>query len=507
MSAPKAKEPLPEEPSPGFIGLGGELLEECWNPKTGKAYFYYQGINLAFPDPVRREISWIGDGRDVNLVPIVDDMVTKGAILLPQEPLTYGDELSLYRSIRSFIYRWVDIDDRNLDILALFTMLTWLYDKARSLPLISIRGGAESGKSRLGETLGQISYRCIKTSGCGSYSALFRSADRWQGTIYVNESDLTRSDEDAQIVKYLNCSYEAGSTFQKTDINTLKVQCFRSFGPRILTSRKSFNDDGLESRCLVIPMRPMKRDDIPFNLDQSFYDEALELRNKLLMFRFKNYGRYGVDASIRFPSIGPRLNQILQPLASLAKLISDEIYASIKELAAGFEDRLVADRAESPDGLIIRAYFRLESRGELPTSTAISEEVRAIGGSDIKPNAVGRRMTALSIPKIASSDGRNRFYRIEEGERPTLIRKYLPRDERLELGFPDASNGSSTSIGVDAPSDESDIFEASRRSGIPDTADRTDGFDSSGKSFGNEVMSMEQTEEEGEVLLIVEQTC
>lgn len=468
-----------KECSPGAVFSDGGILEQCWDRVHQKAYFYYLSVNPSFSAPEKVDSKWDSD-RGLELFPFTDDLVTKGGILLPTMPSEYGTEKALHASVRSFIHKWVDIDDQDLDLLALYAMFTWLYDKAPALPFVSIRGGAESGKTRLGEAVHQICYRSIGTNGCGTLSALFRNLDRWRGTAFINEADMDRTGESAMIVKYLNGSYESNGRFQKTNPNTLETQCFRSFGPRILASRKGYEDDGLESRCLVFKMRPMRRTDIPFNFDDSFYVTALEIRNQLLMFRFRNYARFKVDSSIKFDRIGPRLNQILQPLATLAKMISPEVFEKLADLTESLEERLVLDRAESPDGLAIRAYFRIAARGELPTSTAISEEIADMGDA-ISPNKVGRIMSSLSVRRVTAKDGRSKCYYVEDDRRLELARKYVPRDEWEELGLSDGSDNSDRKTGMGSQSggllsgpDSLDRFDELGENLLPDDSDTPD---------------------------------
>ena len=86
--------------------------------------------------------------------------------------------------------------------------------------------------------------------------------------------------------------------------------------------RGDFEDAGLESRFITEEMDGRGlRTDIPINLPLSFRDEALALRNKLLMYRFQNWGRYVPSEKLVDRSIEPRLNQIFVPLLSI---IDDE---------------------------------------------------------------------------------------------------------------------------------------------------------------------------------------
>jgi len=67
--------------------------------------------------------------------------------------------------------------------------------------------------------------------------------------------------------------------------------------PKNLATRKPYTDKATESRCITEVMKGTTREDIPVNLDDDFFIEAEGLRNKLLMWRFKNY--YKIDLKRR----------------------------------------------------------------------------------------------------------------------------------------------------------------------------------------------------------------
>ena len=59
-------------------------------------------------------------------------------------------------------------------------------------------------------------------------------------------------------------------------------QAFQVFGPKIVATRSSYEDKGLESRFITEQMGGRRlRHDIPINLPATFTDEVRELRNKL----------------------------------------------------------------------------------------------------------------------------------------------------------------------------------------------------------------------------------
>ena len=93
---------------------------------------------------------------------------------------------------------------------------------------------------------------------------------------------------------------------------------YQVFGPKIVATRGGYDDRGLESRFITEQTDGRNlRADIPINLPSAFEEEALALRNKLLLYRFEHWGRYKPNANLVDPSIEPRLNQIFVPLLSI----------------------------------------------------------------------------------------------------------------------------------------------------------------------------------------------
>ena len=62
---------------------------------------------------------------------------------------------------------------------------------------------------------------------------------------------------------------------------------------------------------------------IPLNLDGDWKRKAQELRNKLLMFRFRSFGRQQIDPALIDRSIEPRLAQLFGPLLSVIETPKD----------------------------------------------------------------------------------------------------------------------------------------------------------------------------------------
>ena len=413
---------LRPKPTPGFQTPNGIIIEEVLIEHTPSFMVFSKG------GAQKASLVLWGDRY---FKPIEDELVQKGAISLPSGIEEFGSEAELIDELLAFFKRYVDADETYMKLAVVYVLTTWVYDRCPVMPIINLRGPSETGKSRFGEVMRHVCYRGMRASGVLSFSSLFRNAERWKGTLYINEADFGKSTEESLIVKYLNERYEFGGFVWRTDPETLKSNVFGAYGPTILVTRKGFLDDALESRCIAIYMDQTERADIPLNYPPEFYREAEGLRNKLLAFRVKHLVGFNVDTKLRFPGIGPRMNQVLQPMASLARSVSPELYEFIEGIAGKLYERVVEERAHSFDGFIVRAYIELRIEGkEGITAGDISDRIKESFGFDLDSRAVGRRLVPLGFAKRRTGVRGQRLIHIENKKIRRLICRYLPRDER-----------------------------------------------------------------------------
>jgi hypothetical protein len=132
--------------------------------------------------------------------------------------------------------------------------------------------------------------------------------------------------------------------------------------------------------------------DIPRTLDENFYSGAESIRNKLLMWRLKNYFEPIERREDIIEGIHPRLNQIVMPLLSIIK--DEAIRNHLKTFIVKYNTDLVADRGLSWESDIVFAILKLEhemGKSEI-TVKQITEEVNReidIGDDTLQPRKVG----------------------------------------------------------------------------------------------------------------------
>jgi hypothetical protein len=250
-----------------------------------------------------------------------NNLIKNEVVLLPSEPRIYGSEDQLVADVRQFIHRYVDLSPTFEQVATYYVLLSWLYDAFNDLPYLRLRGDYGSGKTRALLTIGSLCYKAFFASGASTVSPLFHTLNAFRGTLIFDEADFRFSDERAEIVKILNNGNVRGMPVLRTMMNRQREfnpQAFQVFGPKIVATRGRYDDKALESRFITEEMgaRPL-RTDIPINLPNSFKDEARELRNKLLLYRFHRRHEVKLDESLVDLRLEPRLNQILLPLLSV----------------------------------------------------------------------------------------------------------------------------------------------------------------------------------------------
>src|SRR5665213_2388148 len=295
-----------------------------------------------------------------------NNIIKNDVVMLPSEPAEYGTKEILLADIQHFLHRYLDISPTFEAIVSHYVLFTWVYDAFNEVPYIRFQGDFGTGKTRALLVLGSVCYKAFFASGASTVSPLFHILDAFRGTLILDEADFRFSDEKAEIVKILNNGNVRGIPILRTMMNRQREfnpQAFQVFGPKIVATRSSSDDKGLESRFITEEMGPRKlRPDIPINLPAAMKEEARELRNKLLLYRFHRRFETKLDESLIDPKLEPRLNQILVPLLSVVG--DPKLREDLRSVAAEAQAGLVAER-----GLLVEAQV-LEILAEL---MAISE--------------------------------------------------------------------------------------------------------------------------------------
>jgi hypothetical protein len=337
--------------------VGGQLFELIYQPPAdagigtgdpaggGKTLFAVRRADGTIE--TAPHLDW--DGIRYAPIPPCSRILSQNVVLFPS---SLGEELplsNLIGRIQAMIHKYVDLDASYELISSFYVLLSWLFDCFNTVPYLRALGDAGTGKSRLIQVVGAMCYRPTFVSGAATTSPIFRILNRYHGTLILDEGDFGRSDEAADIVKILNTGYQRvqGTVLRSGDRDTgFEPEVFCVYGPKVIATRKRFDDVALETRCLTKEMgAPTRRLDIPRDLALRFWtEEAPAIRADLLMYRLRFWRREieltGVDFDV---SVEPRLAQVIGGLLTVAA--GDEnVCADIRGFVTAYNRQLIDER-------------------------------------------------------------------------------------------------------------------------------------------------------------------
>ena len=326
-----------------------------------------------------------------------NSLIRHRVVLLPSAPEEYGSAEGLLSAIEGYLYRYIDLTPSFAKVATHYVLLTWLYDAFEELPYLRFQGDYGTGKTRALLTLGSLCYKPFFASGASTVSPIFHTLDAFRGTLIFDEADFRFSDEKAELVKILNNGNVRGMPVLRTVLNRnreFNPRAFQVYGPKLVAMRGTYDDRALESRFLTEEMgRASLRSDIPINLPPEHRQEALHLRNQLLLYRFRNLHREKPDPSLVQQGLEPRLNQVLVPLLSVME--TEGAREDLRRLAYGTFSKLAVERGLSVEAQLLSVVREMSKGADKPSLplAQLTERFRAEHGSDydrhISPRWIG----------------------------------------------------------------------------------------------------------------------
>ncbi len=459
------------------IFKNGDMVESCYDPMTGESFFMHW---IEAQQRAEKILQIIDPSSTEKLIPLRDKNVTSGLMLLPSGTEEYGSIADLVKDISALIESWVDFPPGMSGYFCMAVLQTYVYEKCPALPINDFRADSGAGKTRALEVAAHISYRGYRAGGASTYAALVRLIDIWKPTLCLNENDLGLSDMTSPYAKMLNERTDPRGAvllnIPGSDGGWVPTP-FLVFGPTLMTTRQPFSDNALESRCVHFRMTETERDDILLNLPYpkesspdapQFITQAASLRNKLLLFRFRNLSLMQNDYRLVVPKVRKRTLQVMQPMLSLVKSLEPDLFPEIVSMLQEMDREGNEANYDCEVGHIIRALYNLECGDEgrdpdrTPSSKKIAGKIEEMFGDKISSVTVGRHLSGLGLKQ---KRGRERGWSLGDGKkRDKILTKYCP-----EYNLGDYSTGCSS---LDNPN----YF------GGPDTGNLTETTEKSGNS-------------------------
>jgi hypothetical protein len=467
--ANKHAKPKKSVPAVSGVFADGVILETVYQPnqqQTAFVLWQHDGWTLEkrfCPEPDRYLVPYSA----------TNNLIQHHVVLLPSEPEEYGSEEALIHEIQAFIHRYVDVSPLFEKIASYYVLLSWVYDAFNELPYLRLRGDPGSGKTRFLLTVGSLCYKPIFASGASTVSPLFRILDAFRGTLIIDEGDFRQSDERAEIVKILNNGNARGFPVLRTEVSSkgeFNPTAYAVFGPKLIATRGFFEDRALESRCLTEEMGQHRlRDDIPINLLVNYKEEALHLRNKLLLFRFRKLHAHTPGEHLVDRTIEPRLNQVFVPLLSI--IPDPGAQRDIRELARHYHQELMTERSMDMEAQILEIIRDMLASPHQPRLTV--KEITS-WFIDLHGDGYERKITTKWIGSLIrkrlnlQTQKSHGVFIIPLSEKPKLDRLY----EKYGVGAKEADAGDTT--------EEESLPVVSQRVDLGDLGDIERGYASEG---------------------------
>lgn len=410
-------------PTPSAVLSDGTVVEMVYEPDTRRSLF------VCYLDNAWRLEERVQISPSEFLFPYSPDnnLLKHDVVLFPSQVEEYESEEQLVSEIQSFIHRYVDVSPLFEKIASYYVLFTWVYDSFNELPYLRVRADFGSGKTRFLLTVGSLCYKPI-FAGASTVSPLFRILDAFQGTLVIDEGDFRLSDEKAEIVKILNNGNARGFPVLRSEVtpnHEFNPTAYSVFGPKLIATRGFFQDRALESRCLTEVMGQERlREDVPINLPFSHKQEALSIRNKLLLFRFRNLHKHKTADTLIDRTIEPRLNQLFIPLLSIIE--DPAAREGLKELARKINRDLIADRGMDTEAQILEVIRDLIASDDAKLSVKdITDRFIVLYGSDYERKITAKWVGLIVRRKLGlKTQKSNGVFVIPRSEEPKLARLY-----------------------------------------------------------------------------------
>lgn len=405
-TAGSGEEERTQEVAGGYFG--GWLLEMTYDPAKKKTALAYRDPDGKIGQAAFLEI----EGVTYSPLP-PDDLILQEVVVLPSGLGQGLSESQLVARVVDLLHRYYLIDPFYEKLIAYYVLFTYHFDSFRNLVYLRGLGEYGSGKSQLMMIVGYCSRKLIKLTGAASEASIFRTLHLYKGTLLIDEADKVSSDTDDPFTKILNTGNQKGlPVVRMRELSGGKYapEAFDVFGPKLITTRRRFDDDALESRCLTIEtikraMGELVARDIPTELDQAFFDEAAELRNELLLWRLRTWQpQREIERGLVDVMVQARLNQVMNPIK---QIVSDPaVREDITALARGYQQRMVTEKSMTLESKVLQALIQIKLGAPITKDK---------DGKEIAPYL---DFSMGNVAKVANAiiDAENADGEVEEGE-------------------------------------------------------------------------------------------
>jgi len=450
---------IPQIATSGFVDFNTNKLYEqvytgqfvCLNDDN-KTYTYHKDVTVNDKDGLP---AW-------SFIPMNNKVTKIKAIPLPMAPVEYNTTEMLVSNIDAFIYKYLDVSERFRKMSSWYIVMTWVKEHLNTINYLRALGCFGWGKSRFFDVTGMLCYKPIPFAGSVREATLFRLMDQWKGTLVLDECVIKDSDSGSDITQILNSGWQRGRYVWRCDQdNKNEVEPFDSFGPKVIASREKFDDQALNSRCITEQMKPTTRSDIPIELPPTFFQEQMILRNKLLMYRLRNWNKINsanIDKVVLPKNTSSRMKQLIMPFA-VTFYDYPNVVKDLNKYGLEYYMEQVGDSSNTMDGGIVYAILLMhEAEGKnYITAQNILDKLNELNYEIGKANNVTIGVARANLGIKAESKSSGKYIVFEDALMKRLSEQFLTEDqikyieERKEMRLQEEQKMKDDNFGINSP--------------------------------------------------------
>lgn len=350
------------------------------------------------------------------------EYVSKDVVdIIPQQSTL--DARGVLNKTIEFIRRYLELPyDQHYLILALWIFHTYLIEKFNVTPILYFFGTMATGKTRAGEVLGKLAFRCERmTSPSESY--LFRSAQYFKNALVIDEIKLWGPDGNKDVADLIKSRYKRGMSVPRINLNKAEenqIEYFDVFAPLVICTTETMPPI-IESRCISFVMQQNVNKDVEGDISDS---DALMIREMLTVFRFFYFDEELPDVE---GITRRRLNEITRPLLQICEIVDPDRKDELIDFIKWLELQRADEEGESHEAQIVKCLVE-ESDLVQGRKFAITAVVNAMNrGIEEKlqygSNYISSCLKRLGFEKTRLTGGA-RGFKYDESLMEKLVKKY-----------------------------------------------------------------------------------
>jgi hypothetical protein len=319
-------------------------------------------------------------------------------------------------------------------LLALWTMLTYVYTAWDAVPYLYIGGPAGSGKTRVFELLSRLVYRGFSSSNL-SAPALFRTLHDRGGTLLLDEAERLseNSTEVGELRSILLAGYKRGGKATRLESagESFQMSEFAVYTPKAIACINALTGP-LATRCIPVQMfrappdspKPRRRiDENP----QRWSD----LRDDLHCLALGELGRHAPLLSVTPDAcpLGGRQYELWQPILSIADWLDSLSSRQMTKRLADLARQLVIENQEEfvseTDLILLRVLTEQLLRDREPSCDDILQKAKMVHEPSFRhmtPRSVAVILKRFGLTTVRES--KRRFFRDPELEQLKRIERH-----------------------------------------------------------------------------------